>query len=534
LRHEPRHADALRNSAVAYRNLGRIDDAKRVYAAAMAYHPRDAVLLTNYCNLASDLGDYEAVHGAAGTAVEVAPDNANAWYMLGLAGDRLGRGDGGLAAMQRAVSLMPDRADYKAALAVILQKSGDFESSERYALEVLRGDANNSDAWVVLAQCHFKRRAFAEGLEAYARAEALKPDNAAIWINRAVALRELGRTEEAVRNSRRGIELAPENPEGHFNLSLLLLTLGQFDEGWKEYRWRMDPRRKPSERVELPSLKKPMWQGEPLDGKTLLLMPEQGFGDWIQFVRYAALIRERGGSAAAAVHNPLYRLFKTMPALAKVYRDGEAIEHYDYWALPLSLPQFLGTETGYGVQRYLHAPPELVGPWAARIGGCARTEPSGKPLIGLVWEGRGVHPRDAARSVAIAKLATLLLDERYDWVALQHGDKYAQGYQVGPRLIHNLGKQVADFADTAAILSQLDLLISIDSAPVHLAGALGVPCWVMLDAAPDWRWGLQGETTPWYPSLRLFRQEKAGDWGVVVGRLARELETFTSQGMHVG
>jgi ADP-heptose:LPS heptosyltransferase len=145
-----------------------------------------------------------------------------------------------------------------------------------------------------------------------------------------------------------------------------------------------------------------------------------------------------------------------------------------------------------------------------------------------------VHPRDAARSVAIAKLATLLLDERYDWVALQHGDKYAQGYQVGPRLIHNLGKQVADFADTAAILSQLDLLISIDSAPVHLAGALGVPCWVMLDAAPDWRWGLQGETTPWYPSLRLFRQEKAGDWGVVVGRLARELETFTSQGMHVG
>jgi len=150
-----------------------------------------------------------------------------------------------------------------------------------------------------------------------------------------------------------------------------------------------------------------------------------------------------------------------------------------------------------------------------------RTE--GKPRIGVVWGGRPTHPRDAVRSIPVEALAPLLLDSRYDWVALQHGEAYAQAYRLGDRLVHNLGKLVTDFADTAAILHHLDLLVSIDSAPVHLAGAMGLPCWVLLDAAPDWRWGRIGGETPWYPNMRLFRQSAAGDWAGAIRDLSAAL-----------
>lgn len=530
LRYDPVNQDALRNLGVAYRNLGQREDARRVYELAMQHYPDDATLLTNFCNLAFDQSDMEAVGKAAQRAVELAPETAGAWYMLALAGERLGYPDDGMAAIDRAVALAPARNDFKVLRAVILRKRGEHAEAERLIAEALSADPANADGWLVQAQCHCHNRRFEAAVEAFDRSSALNPDNAAVWINRAVALSETGRIADALRSAERGVELAQDNPEAHFNLSLLYLATGDYERGWKEYHWRMDERRKPRDRRVPPNLRKPMWRGEPLQGKTLLLMPEQGLGDWIQFVRYAALLQKLGARVAAAAHQPLHRLFGAMPFVDRVYMDGETIDYYDYWALPLSLPEYLGTEPSYAVQRYFEIPAGLVSHWAARIGERVGPRVAAKPRIGVVWEGRSTHPRDLARSIAIAKLAPLLLDERYDWVALQHGNKYAQGYQLGPRLIHNLGKQVADFADTAAILANLDLLISIDSAPVHLAGAMGVPCWVMLDAAPDWRWGLQGSSTPWYPSLRLFRQPVVGDWGSVVQQLRVALEQQFSKG----
>jgi len=524
LKHEPAHQDSMRNLAVAYRVLGRVSDSQRIYGEAMQLFPRDPILLTNFCNLASDLGDYAAVQRAAAVAVEEASDNAGAWYMLALAADRLVQGDGGLAAIERAVALAPKRVDYMAAHAVIVQKQGDFERSEQIARDILQIKSDVADAWLVMAQCYCRRRDYERGLEAYARAEALKPDSAPIWINRAVVFSELGRHDEAISNARRGIELAPDNPEGHFNLSLLLLANGDYERGWKEYRWRLDPRRKPRDRVAIPALRKPMWAGEPVDGKTVFLMPEQGLGDWIQFVRYAALLKQRGARVCVAVHKPLHRLFEQCPHVDRVYLDGEPLHDYDYWAFPLSLPEYLGTEPAFEVSRYLSPPQQLVGEWGARIDAQVGPRTEGKPRIGVVWGGRPTHPRDAVRSIPVEALAPLLLDSRYDWVALQHGEAYAQAYRLGDRLVHNLGKAVNDLADTAAILRNLDLLVSIDSAPVHLAGAMGLPCWVLLDAAPDWRWGRIGGENPWYPNMRLFRQPVAGDWAAVISRVAVELE----------
>ncbi|NDC75851.1 glycosyltransferase, partial [bacterium] len=314
--------------------------------------------------------------------------------------------------------------------------------------------------------------------------------------------------------------MSPDNPEGRFNLSLIHLTRGEYDKGWSHYRWRTDTRRKAGDRVPVPPLRQPRWGGEPLAGKTILLMPEQGFGDTIQFVRYAKLARERGARVFLAVHKPLHRLMLNCPLVDKVFLDGDPLPQYDYWAFPLDLPEYLGTEAGFTICSYIHPAKDLVVLWAARLEqlfGGHRV----RPRIGLVWSGRPGHARDAQRSATPAVFAPLVLDERIDWVVIQQGEGFPQAYKFGERLVHNVGRGVTDLADTAAILSNLDLLISIDSAPVHLAGALGVPCWTMLDFAPDWRWLRAGDTTHWYqPNFRLFRQPAPGDWGSVVEALA--------------
>jgi ADP-heptose:LPS heptosyltransferase len=265
----------------------------------------------------------------------------------------------------------------------------------------------------------------------------------------------------------------------------------------------------------------PLWNGEDLAGRTVLLHGEQGYGDTIQGLRYVPLVAARGGRVVLEVPAPLARVAASVSGVAEFVTAGQALPRFDLVCPMLSLPRALGTtlETIPADLPYLAPPAEAVAQWRERLGGPGLR-------IGIAWAGSALHRSDAQRSIEIETLAPLLKTKGVRWFSLQVGERAADLARLPAGLITDLAPRLSDFADTAAALANLDLLISVDTAVVHLAGALARPAWVMLRARPDWRWMLEREDTPWYPSLRLFRQRERGDWDEVVARVRAALENL--------
>ncbi|ULA61618.1 MAG: hypothetical protein LZF60_340159 [Nitrospira sp.] len=311
-------------------------------------------------------------------------------------------------------------------------------------------------------------------------------------------------------------QVEPCEYEVHRNLGFDLLTKGHFLEGFQELEHRLQcPSYLASEGI--PVLPVPRWDGQRLDGKTILLWAEQGYGDNIQFIRYAPMVAERGGSVIVACPPALQRLFGTVRGISKVYKSAEEFSgaSYEYQAPILSLPYLFGTtiET-IPADAYLLAPTESAV--------CLR--PSKGLKVGLVWAGNPQHANDARRSVALAYLLPLLQEPGVSWYSLQVGLAAREIIQLGlARLIQDLSPQLHDFADTADAIRRLDLVITVDTAVAHLAGAMGKPVWVMLPAGADWRWLENRTDSPWYPTARLFRQPWQGNWVSVVKAVGLEL-----------
>ena len=314
-------------------------------------------------------------------------------------------------------------------------------------------------------------------------------------------LTDVGELREAIAYHRRAVALAPDNLEVHRALALALLAAGDFEEGWREYDWRQR-RRYPQ----------PAWDGGPLAGRSILVYQEDGLGDTLQFARYVPLVAASGGRVILECAAPLARLLQRLAGVERVVVAGDPLPAFDTHAALMSLPACVGTtrDTIPRAVPYLAADPRLVESWRARLGRADALS------VGLVWRGNPCHPNDSNRSMRRADLAPL---GRVPGVHLY-------GLQVGPAgasVDGNLGPQLNNFDDTAAVVSVLDLVITVDTSVAHLAGALGRPVWVLLSSPHDWRWHLEHETSPWYPSMRLYRQERPGDWGPVVERVAVEL-----------
>ncbi len=361
---------------------------------------------------------------------------------------------------------------------------------------------------------------FAEAADCFSRAAAILTTSPVPLAARATALQALGNISAAEAECRKAILLAPAFAAAHWNLALNLLLQGRYVEGWQEYEWRW---RKPDFTSPCRHTNIPLWDGSPLEGRTILLHAEQGFGDAIQFVRYAPLVAERGGTVIIECHPQLVRLFQTVPGVRHVVPFGATLPPFSCQAPLLTLPGIFGTTLKNipSTYPYLWATTEQRNKWSALMCGY----PTGI-RVGLVWAGKNFP--DPLRSCRLAELAPLASVNNVIFFSLQLGEGGQQVNSPPSGMdLADLTGQIEDFADTAALIEQLDLVITIDTAVAHLAGAIGKPVYLLLPFAPDWRWLLERNDSPWYPVTRIFRQKQPGDWGEVITRVQSALETFS-------
>lgn len=472
----PESAEALQHLGEEQERAGDLQAAAKCYQRALALEPDSAEL---HCHLARAL--YQG--GALQTAAEL---------------------------YRRALVLDPKRYEIYNDLGLVLTDLGNFAA----ALEVFRRSLiNNPRSARTIASLGrlFERKGdLISAAEAYRDAIQLDPRLPAAYVDLGFVLYGLGELDEASDCFDRLRGLEPESAEASVNLGLIRLLKGELREGWAEYesRWKVgvgDDRKFLQRR----------WRGEALGGERILLYAEQGLGDTMQFVRYVPLVAERGGDVVLEVQPALHGLLAGTDGASRVIRRGETLPEFT-WQCPLmSLPLALGTELGTipGSVPYIAADAERVAAWRERLEKNTRR-------IGLAWAGNPGHSRDRLRSISLQQLAPLLNVAGTTFYSLQFGAGAEQMKLLPPgvRLI-DVGDELKDFANVAAIVANLDLVISIDSAVAHLAGALGKPVWILLNKGCDWRWFLGREDSPWYPTARLFRQSAPGEWLEVVKRV---------------
>jgi Flp pilus assembly protein TadD len=359
-----------------------------------------------------------------------------------------------------------------------------------------------------------------EALACLDRAFELAPDDADGLGDRGNVLSALQRHAEALASYDRALQLAPDSAMTHWNRGLALLRLGDFEQGWQEYEWRSKLKTATASKREFVQLR---WRGEqPIAGKTILLFSEQGFGDTIQFVRYVPFVAALGAKIILQVQPALKKLLVDIDSAATVIGIDEGLPAFDLQSPLMSLPLVFKTrlDTIPAETPYLFAAPERVGLWKQRLA------QSQTPRVGIVWAGNPDFIADRSRSIGLRPLLPLLGVPGVQFISLQKDlrDGDEDLLRRYPQVIH-LGQQLEDFSDTAAVMSLLDLIISSDTSPVHLAGALGRPVWVLLQKQPDWRWMLDRDDCPWYPTARLFRQPIPGDWDSAVQQVATALHS---------
>lgn len=353
------------------------------------------------------------------------------------------------------------------------------------------------------------------------RAVALDPTDAQAYHNLTVAHARRLELDECIKCARAALALDNTLPGAHFALAEALLVRGELDEGWREYEWRFQI---PGAAQPLPPTDRPQWDGTPLPDRTLLLVADQGFGDVIQFSRYIPWVYERCPKLVVACSPEVHPLVRQVaPPSVQLFTKWNECPEYAAYCVLSGLPRLHGTRLGNIPANvpYLQADPERVARWRARI---QRMLPRGHRAVGIAWAGRPTHSNDRNRSAKLRYYRPIMDVPDVAFFAIQKGPPLAEvsGYYGRAPLI-NLGADIEDFADTAAIMQSLDLVVTVDTSVAHLGAALGRPVWIMLAFAPDWRWLLDRSDTPWYPTVRLFRQRKPDDWEGVIGQVAEAL-----------
>jgi hypothetical protein len=418
--------------------------------------------------------------------------------------------------------LVLEPAHHKACnnLGIILASQGNFDRAVAAYLQALRLKPDYVEALGNLGVALHGIGKCEEAVAVYRQAIALQPHRHEAYANLGAAFYSLGRLDESIAAYRQAIVLQPDFAEAHHNLALALLLVGQFEEGWIEYEWRWKSSQFSSPRRQFPA---PMWDGSPLAGRTILVHAEQGIGDTIQFARYVPLVAQHGGQVLFECAPELARLMQHVSGMDGVQiiprntLDSRSLPPFDVHAPLMSLPRLLK----------LPRPADLPNsPYLTLNEGLLATSRSKLPetkrmRIGIAWAGSRKHSEDRRRSIPLDSLASLLRCDA-DFYSLQFGqDAKSMGGVSG---LIDLRNDIHDFLDTAVLISQLDLVISVDTAVAHLAGAMGKPVWLLLAFAPDWRWQRNRDDSDWYGSVKLFRQTRPGDWDEVIRRVKCNLE----------
>lgn len=434
------------------------------------------------------------------------PDHGFGWKLLGLFLKLQYQHGPALQAMAKAAQLLPQDAEAHSNLGMALAEANALPEAEAVLQHAVQLNPNNPHTLNNLGNLLDRQGRLEEAEACQRQALALAPHDSEILCNLGSTLYDQGRTREAASFYEQALQVNPDNAQAHWNASMEKLARGDFENGWKEYEWRW---RTASFMPWTRQFKQPLWLGDvDLDGKTILLHAEQGYGDTLQFCRYAPLVAAQGAKVLLLVPSALQRLLHSMPGVALVSPDDKALPPFDLHCPLMSLPLALNTRADSipASQPYLSAEASLIEAWRARLPSTAN------PRIGVAWAGRLLHRHDYRRSIALEDF-TQLFDAQAQFVSLQteirESDREAHAMQT--RLTH-FGAELSDFADTAALIASMDLVISVDTAVAHLAGAMGKTVWLLLPYQADWRWQRHRTDSPWYPGMRLFRQTQSGDW----------------------
>jgi tetratricopeptide (TPR) repeat protein len=524
----PRLPEAEFAAGFVLARLGRPKEAETRYRRALVERPDFAAAWMNLGSLLREQGREAHAEAALLRAVELRPDLVAGWINLAMLERERRRPSEAEAHLRRAFALNPEQVETHIAWCQFRASEKDLAGAWGWLRWALARDPVQPEAVNMQGILLHTEGRFIEAVTAFERAEGMGHKAAAS--NRGNTLLDLGRMPEALQAHEAAVERDPHHPGAQYNLALTRLRMGDWKRGWSGYeaRWRFrEVHRVP--RV----FRQPRWQGEPLEGRRILLHGEQGLGDTIQFCRYATLVAARGGYAILQVQPPAERLLRSLAVVrsgaAEIALLGAAAPEVDLECPLLSLPAVFETtpDTVPWAGAYLGAEPEIVYEKQQQFPSvCHGTETL---RVGLAWAGNPRYKADAQRSMALDTFIPLLRTSGITWVSLQKGPAVEQIQGLPSNIfVWNGSSEDSDLAETAALLATLDLVISTDTCIAHLAGAMGKPVWILLPHLGDWRWMQQLKTTPWYPTARLVRQGFAGDWIGVVEQAIGELNKIRS------
>jgi tetratricopeptide (TPR) repeat protein len=483
-RSAPDDAETSYNRGVVLSALGRHEEALASFDQTLARSPRDVAALINRGNALHSLRRFADALAAFDAVLDLAPRNADARYNRGNALLALGRYEEAVASFDAAIALRPNQPE------MMLNRGIALAALDRQL----------------------------EALDMYRAVLAIDPRRAEAHYNSGNALHALERDVEAVASYDAALALQPQHADAHWNLAWALLALGDYERGWQEHEWRSK-----SERwlAPPPRTSAPLWLGSAeCADRRLLVLSEQGTGDTVQYLRYVPLLAAYGAKVMIELPRSLARFCAPFRKHATLVFDDEALPRHDLYCPIASLPLAFGTrvETIPAQIPYIEADPELVARWRETI------EPArGTLRAGLVWAGNPKQGSEARRGIGLAHCLPLLTVPGVRWYSLQVGERASDLSRLAPSGAVDLSPQLTDFAETAAAIANLDLVITTDTAVAHIAGAMGKPVWILLKFAADWRWLRGRDDSPWYPSARLFRQKAPGDWAELIERVKAEL-----------
>ena len=548
--------------AVKLMQQNRVAEARALWGQVCRADPRDFEAWLNFGALSGQLRHYDDALHAFQRVLSLRPDTPQAHYNLGrlyeLQSDFSGAAnhyrrylqlkpcdEAGVESLclillyqhhleeaeqlcREALAVRPDNGRFHNCLANVLQDMQRFDEALACYERSLTLDVPEAQVYANMGNLYHARGDFQRALTHYQRALALQPHAAETLASLGFLYAKHGREDEAIECFDRALAIAPHNSNVRWNRALVLLRVGRFKEGWADYDAR-DSAPDAVRQFGRRRFTRPRWDGRPLTDQTLLVYAEQGLGDTLQFCRYLPNVAERVGRIVFECQPPLVSLLATLPGVTQCIAktgEGEPRVGFDTYVPLLSLPGLfettLGTLTAHHCP-YLKPNDRLVDAWRQQL-------PQDRLKVGLVWAGNPRNANDRRRSIALSSLAPLARIPGMRFVSLQLGPAAQQAGQPPAQMdLLDVTADIGDFADTAAMVANLDLVIAVDTAVAHLAGALGVPVWTLIYAPPDWRWLLEREDSPWYPTMRLFRQETPGQWAPVIGRVAAALQAWVEQ-----
>lgn len=516
----PDFAEAYFYRGIALQRLKQFDAAISSYNQVISIWPEHAEAHNNRGYLLKEFKQFEAAIASYNRAIASKPDYAEAYGNRGIALRELQQFDAAVASYDRAIAIKPDYTEAYYNRGIAQQELGQPEAAiASYDLAIAL-DPDYTDAHSNRGNALLRIMRLEAAVASYERAISIKPDFADAFNNRGLALQALKQINEAIASYDCAISIKPDYAQAYLNKSMILLLTGDFAKGWDLYEWRWKVAKAISQ---CRHFSQPLWLGnEPLANKTILLHCEQGLGDTIQFCRYANLLAELGAKVIAEAPKALLGLLHGLQGVSECIEIGNALPQFDYQCPMLSLPLAFKTSvtTIPSSQAYLKSDDAKLSKWSSKVG--YRT----KPRIGIVWSGSTAHENDHNRSVALSALLPFLPNS-FDYFCLQKELRETDEAILHSTSIRYFGSELEDFTDTAALCELMDVVISVDTSVVHLSGALGKKTWLLLPYAPDWRWLFDRSDSPWYPSVKLYRQERIGDWEGVFARVRADLLQMT-------